>query len=346
MKTIGMLFATFLIGAVLAVPQTAGAASNAIGVNPRRDYTIKPGDTVQDTIFVTNLSKTEELTAKVEIIDFGSQNETGAPALLLKAKDPTKWSLEPYLTIAKEQKIAAGKSAEIPFTISIPANVGAGSYYSAIRFMAAGAPSDQNVSLTSSAVTLMFTRVTGSAKSSLSLEEFGAFTPNKDKTSGVYATFFSASEPKYLSYKLRNNGNVAEQPSGGILIKDMFGKEVQTIEKANPDNNLVLIEQTRRIDVCMNEQTRQVKNAETGNSEEQKNCDAPKLKPGLYKAQLGLVYGDNGENSQEIRTVASFWYLPAWFIIAVLVALAAIALGVRHLFNKAKGIGKKTYSSR
>lgn len=341
-----VLSVLLLLTTILTVPQSAGAAANAIGVNPRRDYTVNPGEKISETLFVNNLDAKETLNVKVEVIDFQSQNETGSPSLLLKATEPTKWSLKPYLTIAGQYTIAPGKSTEIPFSVSIPRTVGAGSYYSAIRYSAVNPETGENVSLSSSAVTLLFVRVSGEARSSLSLQDFGTFTPNEDMTGGVFGTFYGATKPKYVSYKLRNNGNVAEQPSGSILIKDMFGKQYKLIENANPAKNLILIGQTRRIDVCLNEERKTVKNPDTNADVDQVKCNAPDLKPGRYTAQLGLVYGDNGNSSQEIKSTVSFWYLPAWFIISVLAVAAFIAGLIWAAVRKFKNRGSNKYRGR
>jgi hypothetical protein len=57
MKRFGMIFSSLLLLATIVVtPQQASAASNSIGVNPRRDYTVQPGGKVSDTLFVNNLS--------------------------------------------------------------------------------------------------------------------------------------------------------------------------------------------------------------------------------------------------------------------------------------------------
>lgn len=347
MKKAGIFLSSLLmLAAVLITPSTASAAANSIGVNPRRDYTLNPGDTINETLFINNIDKAEELNVKIEVIDFKPQNETGTPSLLIKATEPTRWSLKPYLKIAKTYNIAAGKSIEAPFTISIPKELGAGSYYSAIRYSAVNPETGENVSLSSSAVTLIFVRVAGEARSSLTLEDFGAFTPSEDLTSGVFATFYGSAKPKYISYKIRNNGNVAEQPSGSILIKDIFGKEYKLIQDANPNKNLVLIGQTRRVDVCLNEVRKTVKNPDTGSDVDEVTCNAPQLKPGRYTISLGLVYGANGNGSQELGGTATFWYLPAWFIIAVAVAILVIFLYVRSSVRKLSDRGRKTYSRR
>lgn len=347
MKKIGLLISSFLLLAtVLIVPLQAEAASNAIGVNPRRDYTVAPGGSVKDTLFVNNTNRTEPLTVKLEIVDFKPQNQTGTPSLMIKETQPTRWSLKPFISIQDLYTIEPGKSINVPFTVSIPAETGAGSYYSAIRYQAVNSETGDSVSLSGSAVTLMFVRVSGEAKSNLSLEKFGAFTPNADMTDGVYGTFYSATKPKYLTYLLRNNGNLAEQPVGSILIKDIFGKEYKLYEDANPGKNLVLIGQTRRIDLCLNEERKKVENPETGNEEDQVSCDPPSLKPGRYTATLNLIYGDADNTQGELKKTATFWYLPVWFIVAAVAGIAIIGFVTWKLVQKIRGMGKPTYGAR
>ena len=62
--------------ALLAPLNHVSAASNSLGVNPRRDYTIKAGDKVSGTLSVSNLSKTDDLVINIDVIDFGAKNET------------------------------------------------------------------------------------------------------------------------------------------------------------------------------------------------------------------------------------------------------------------------------
>jgi hypothetical protein len=170
--------------------------------------------------------------------------------------------------------------------VAVPKNIGAGSYYSAIRYLAINPETGKNVSLSSSAVTLMFVRVSGEAKSNLTLEKFGAFTPNAEKTDGTYAKFYGSAKPKYVSYLLRNNGNLAEQPAGSLLIKDMFGTQYKLINDANPTKNLVLIGQTRRFDVCLNESFSKSKTRALVAWSIKRECKDPDLKPGRYTATV------------------------------------------------------------
>jgi hypothetical protein len=345
MKKIGTIlaaFATLLIS--LLIPATTFAASNSLGVNPRRDYTIKSGEKINDTIFVRNLSATDDLTIDINLVDFQAQGQSGAPALLLKQTQPTRWSLKPYMTIQKSATIGAGKSADIPFSVIIPKNVGAGSYYSAVRFSAQSANGQSNLNLSGSSISLIFVRVPGQANDSLQMTKFGAFTPNSDASSGTYASFYGATAPKYISYELKNAGNVAEQPTGSMLIKNIFGKQVKLYQNINPNKNLVLIDQTRRIDLCLNPQ--QVTKTVNGVKTQVEQCNNYSFKPGRYTAVMDLFYGTNGSSSREIKATASFWYLPPWFITVVVVVLLVLAGVVWLVVNAVRNARGQKYRRR
>jgi hypothetical protein len=60
-----------------------------------------------------------------------------------------------------------------------------------------------------------------------------------------------------------------------------------------------------------------------GGTSKDTTCAEPKLWPGRYTASLDVFYGQNGNQTHEITAVASFWYLPWWFL-----ALVAIVIGL------------------
>ena len=348
MKTLRTIVASMAIVGLLvaSVPGQAGAAaSNSLGVNPRRNYTIKSGDRVDDTLYVSNLSKTDDLSITIKPIDFGAKDETGSPSLLLKQTAPTRWSLKPYLTIASTVTIAAGKSASVPFSIVIPSKVGAGSYYSAVQYSTNSQDAKgSNVNLISSSATLLFVRVPGEATDILRLKQFGPFTPYASGTDGSFGSYYGGAAPKYLAFRLSNDGNVAEEPSGSVILKNIFGKQTKIFEKANPANSLVLIGQTRRFDLCLNQDLSSHADAATGRNVDTIKCNQPSLTPGHYTARLALVYGDNGSSSHELGAVSSFWYLPLWFVVIVIVGFVVLlALGLL-ITRKLKS--RRRFSSR
>jgi cbb3-type cytochrome oxidase subunit 3 len=188
----------------------------------------------------------------------------------------------------------------------------------------------------------MFVTVPGEAREQLNMVQFGAYVDGKDGATGQFKSFFFGSAPEKLAYRLENKGNVAESPVGSIVVKDMFGRQIKSIDSANPKSQLALIGQTRRFEVCLSTKKVEIKGP-AGQTSEQDVCDKPSLMPGRYTAELAAFYGINSDNNQEIRASATFWYLPAWFIIVVVLLIVAVAFVIYRLTHKLK---RRTRRSR
>ena len=341
------LIVTVIAAAALIAVSTlpVQAASNGLGITPRKDYTLQPGAHLSDTLYINNLSQSQPLTVALRVVDFSAENQTGSPSLDLGPNAAqTPWSIRPFLQLPNTVDVPAGKAVNVPISLSIPAGQGAGSYYSAIEYTAENTPGQQNVTLAASSVTLMFVTVPGHATEHMQLQQFGAFVPSADDETGSFSSLFFTTPPKVLAYVLQNQGNVAEEPTGSILVKNMFGKQVRVIEQANPKQQLALIGQTRRFEACMN-QGSQVTKAANGQTQTTVICKSAHLAPGRYTTELAVFYGLGGSANQEIMATATFWYLPAWFIIVVLVVLALIGSGIymlqRKLRRRTAGLAKK-----
>lgn len=327
----------------LFVASSVHAASNGLGITPRRDFTVQPGKSVTDTLFVQNLSLNQDLQVDLKLIDFGAANETGTPALHLADNAPqTPWSLKPFIKLPQGTKVGAGKSVNIPITISIPAGQGAGSYYSAVQYVAVNPETKEKLNIAASTASLVFVTVPGEAKEQLNLRQFGAWESNANRDgNGVFSGLFFGAAPKELAYRLENGGNVAEQPSGSMLIKNMFGHTVKEVQDANPKKQLVLIGQTRRIQVCMKTSVLESKDP-NGQQTQQSTCDEPGLMPGRYTAEVALFYGLNGSNTQEVTAKATFWYLP-WWSLVILGVLVLLIVGLIWLIRRAFGNRRTKY---
>jgi hypothetical protein len=189
-----------------------------------------------------------------------------------------------------------------------------------------------NVSVLASSATLIFVKVPGTARQQLNLLQFGAYAP-KNESDGKFKKLFSSQAPSQLAIRLQNKGNIAEQPQGSIIIKNTFGKTIKTIEKANPKNSLVLIDQTRKLTVCTDSTKEKVKDS-TGNDTEVEKCRPIKLKPGRYKVELTMLYGENGNDTKEVAAKSTFWYLPVWFVALVVILIAALVSGGYYVYSK------------
>jgi hypothetical protein len=339
MKKFGNIVSLLVvIVTLLTVTNVHAQSSNGLSISPRKDYTIQPGKSVTDTLFIQNLSLNQELQVGIRLIDFSAADESGTPALQLDKNAPlTPWSLRPFAKVQNTVRIAAGKSVYVPITITIPATQGAGSYYSAVEYTAQNPQTKQKVNISASTASLLFATVPGEATEKLVLKQFGAYSSPADarRGPGSFKSFFLGDAPKEFAYRLQNSGNVAEKPSGSLLVKNIFGRTVKEVDDANPKKQLVLIGQTRRIQVCIKSSILTSKDS-SGQQSQQAVCDDPGLLPGRYTAQIALFYGVNGNASQELTATTSFWYFPWWSLI-IFGILVALLIGLVWLIRRAFG---------
>jgi len=320
-KSIAMAACAVVIAVAFALPGTSASAqqasSAALSIAPKKNYLIEPGKSVDDKLTIRNLDNNAELQLTMRVVDFTFTNDGGTPKLFLDPNAPqTTWSLKPFLTVPKTVTVPKSGSKTVDMKVAIPKGQGAGSFYSAIVY-STGAPDGGNVGLAASGVTLVFTQVPGKVNESLKLEKFGAY--NDQKREYIY---FTNDEPQRIAYTLKNEGNVTEAPVGSITLNGWFGNKI-TIDNVNPNGSLALIGQSRTYSACIKLKTEDVNF--NGANTPTKTCTSAGLWPGYYSASLDLFYGQNGNKTQEIIGSSSFWYLPWWFIIVMLVLLAILA---------------------
>ncbi len=325
-KSIFMVAFVVLAVAASIVPALSVSAqsSASLSIVPKKNYTIEAGKSIKDKLTIRNLDSDAPLELSLRVIDFTYTDDGGTPKLLLAVDAPqTTWSLKPYLTVPTSVTIPPKTSKTIDMGVSIPVGRGAGSYYSAIVY-SSGAPQGGNVGLNASGVTLVFASIPGEVKEDLKLDRFGAYGgATKDKKADY--VFMTADEPLNMAYTLKNNGNVTEAPVGSITLKDIFGRE-RVISDVNPNASLALIGQTRTYTTCISLKSESVDF--NGSRTQAKECTSPGLWPGYYSATLNLFYGQNGNNTQEIVSNASFWYLPWWFVLVFIIVLLIITYAV------------------
>lgn len=328
--------ATFVVlgVAAFALPaQTASAESSAaLSIVPKKNYVIEPGKSVDDKLTIRNLDSVAPLNLTLRVIDFTFTDDGGTPKLLIDKDTPqTTWSLKPYLTVPETVTIEPNSSKTLDMSVEIPAGHGAGSFYSAILY-STGAPGEGgNVGLSASGVTLVFTSIPGLVTEDLKLEKFGAYNvASATKKAGYY--FMTTNEPQNIAFTLKNKGNVTEAPVGSITLKNMFFAREHTINNVNPNASLALIGQTRTFTTCIKTKAQDIELG--GQTTKSGGCVSPGLWPGLYRATLDVFYGQNGNKTQEIVKVTSFWYLPFWFIVVFIIVLVIVGFVVARTYNK------------
>lgn len=308
--------AVFLVAAYLQAPSASAQSSSALSIAPKKNYLIEPGKSVNDKLVIRNLDGQQDLKLYMRVIDFSYTDETGTPKLMLEEDEPTTWSLRSYMKVPETVTVRPNSSASVDMSIKMPANIGAGSYYSAIIYSTT-APDGGNVGLAASGVTLAFVTVPGDMTEDLTLKSFGAYDPTAKKYMN-----FTVNEPKVIAYTLENKGNVTEAPVGTITLKNWFGQEYR-IEDVNPSKSLALIGQTRTFQACI-----KLASADgnfKGTEAEGNTCVDPGLWPGYYSANLDIFYGQNGNLTKEITKSGYFWYMPWWFLALVIIVVLALA---------------------
>jgi hypothetical protein len=318
--------------AALNSPVGTNTSSAAISIDPRVNAIINPGQTVKGNLSVTNEDSTAPLYLNLRVIDFTYTNDTGTAKLYIAKNAPqTTWSLKPYLSLPSEVTIGDGKSANIPYTIKIPSNLGAGSYYSAIEY-ASGLGTGGYLGLSASGVTLVFVNVPGTVHEKLTATKFGAYTELGTNEVGHFNSYITTHMPNSLAFEVKNSGNVTESPAGSIVIKK-WGKTYTTIKSINPNNLLSLIGQTRLYIPCIKPQ---VQSATSDIAADPNTCLNPSLSPGHYTATMTLYYGQNGNPTQEIVVTTSFWYIPLWLLIIVIIVLLVIIYMIWRIYRWSK----------
>lgn len=333
--------AAFAVAITIAQPSPVAASSAALSITPKKNYTIEPGKSVNDTLTIRNLDRKETLNLSLRVIDFTFTDEGGVPKLMLDKNAPqTTWSLKPFLSVPETVSIPPSETQTLDMSVSIPQNHGAGSYYSAIVY-SSGSSDAGNVGLSASGVTLVFTDIPGEVKQDLKLEKFGPYFSNPVSGKPGYR-YITTDQPKEVAYTLKNNGNVTEAPSGSITLRHIFGGET-VISEVNPNGSLALIGQTRTYTACIKAEAAEVEFE--GEQTEAKRCATPNLWPGFYSTDINLFYGQNGNRTQDIIGAGSFWYLPMWFIIIIILVVVALGYGIWRITG-ARGSNTKKKTAR
>ena len=330
-----------LVGVAPASAATSG--SSGLSITPRKDYVINPGKTVHDKLRIGNLSGSDDLKVSLRLVDFTFTNESGTPKLFLADNAPqTAWSLKPFTTLPKSVVVPAGQTKLVNYSITIPKNQGAGSYYSAVMYQAGGTGAG-NLSLNASGVSLVFVSVPGIVHEDLQVKKLGAYASEDNGVTGKFIFIALGNAPKMIGYTVKNGGNVAEAPAGSLTLKDMFGRQIKTVSSTNVNSSLALIGQTRLFTTCI--KTVQQKIQLEGGTSTNTACTNPGLIPGRYTVSLDLFYGQNGNQTKEVTATASFWYLPWWFLIAIAVVILLIVWFVFWVRRKLRNLTEKKKST-
>jgi hypothetical protein len=306
----------------------AYAANEGVGqaleiAPPVVTLTANPGDTLSSQIQLRDVS-TSALTVSSAINDFSAQGETGDPKIDVDNTEVSPYSIKTWVKAFPQLNMKSQELQKLPLIISVPKNAAPGGYWGVVRFTASPPGLDgQGVSLSASLGTLVFVRVNGDAKESMSIEQFYASEPGKDTP----ATLFE-STPLDFVLRIKNAGTVHEQPVSQVKVKDMFGKDVGAVN-INLETKNVLPGSIRKFSAPLNEGT-------LGN----------RMLFGKYTAEITSTYG-SGTNKHTVTQKLDFWVIPYRLIVVIVAGLILLFFIVRAVIrNYNRRITRRVRTSR
>ena len=300
-----------IVGTTVSVTaQTTGSAGQALEIGPPViNLSADPGSTVTAQISLRDVSASS-LVVSAQINDFIAGGEDGTPKIILD-DTVSAYSFKSWVSPLSTVTLKPKELKTFTITITVPKDASPGGYYGVVRFT--GTPPDlegAGVSLAASLGSLILLKVNGDAREELGIEEF--YVSNNDTRGTIFE-----SAPIIFSERLKNTGNIQQQPTGLVTVKDMFGNVVATLPINQPPRD-VLPDSIRKFEQPLDETV-------IGN----------KILFGLYTAELSVTYGTD---KQTVTSNISFWVIPYTLIAICLAAIVGGFFLLRFLirrYNKA-----------
>lgn len=309
-----------------AAPNPNGTGQALEIAPPVINLSANPGETATAQLSLRDVSD-GPLIVTNQINDFVADGEDGTPKILMDETEPNPFSLKNWISPVSQLTLQPRQIEKLPVTINVPANASPGGYYGVIRFTGTAPQMDkQGVSLSASLGALVLLTVKGNVKEDLSI---ASFTVEKDGKAG---SIFESSPVQFVE-RFKNDGNIHEEPTGQVIITDMFGKTVAGVNVNMPIRN-ILPHSIRRFDQTLDSSV-------IGN----------KKLFGMYHAKLTMTYGNK---KQTITSSTTFWVVPYRLIGAGIALLIILFFALRfmlhrynqRIINKASGQTKPKSKSR
>lgn len=311
----------FVIGFVLAASlsmfavvqikaQDNGGSGSGLSISPTRtELNVQRGASEKVEVNIRNVTR-GAIIAKPFISDFESDDATGEPRLYASTDKRNSASINSFVSGLQDVSLNPGEDKNLTYTVNIPGDAAPGGYYGAITFRAVPAnqagPESGEVALTANVASLVLIEVPGDITEQIQVTSVKVL---KDKKAGSFFT----NKPTNVGIAVKNNGNSFSKPFGTISVTDMSGKQVYSYELNNstPRGN-ILPKSSRTF------------------TDELKNIS----KPGRYTVTANVSHGTGGE---VLTQKVSFWYIPVWLLIALLVLILGVAGGAFYLYRKQFG---------
>lgn len=270
-------------------------SAKAITVGPvKLEYSLDPGAVVSGTMYVKN----EELNAKTFYPSVDRFTEQNGEKQFIKDDS----LIGDWLKITPSVKLAAGKDAEIPFTLTIPKNAPPGGQFAVVWWSTSPPVSTatQQVSIQSRAGILVYVNISGEIVEDTTITKFDTATGGHVFGDSIVSFYLNVS----------NAGNVYVKPVGTITLSNIFGsvRDTMTIN----DKKYQILPNSYRVfpDMIWNGHGFYI---------------------GPYKATLALSYDD--KTSAVLYSSFWIWIFP-WKIILIAGGAIVIVLVLMFIFFK------------
>lgn len=294
---------------VLAVEASNGTGGQALEIAPPvLNLSANPGQTIKSQISLRDISS-GALLVTGQVNDFTASGEDGTPKILLDEGEPNPYSLKSWVAPLPKLLLKPRQIENLPVSIKVPANAAPGGYYGVVRFTSTPPELEgTGVSLSASLGALILLKVNGAAKEGLSIEEFSI--NNGGKAKNIFET-----TPLTFVQRLKNTGNIHEQPAGQVVVTDMFGKKIAAVNVNLPPRN-ILPQSIRKFEEKLD-----------------KSVLGDKKLFGKYTATFTGTYGSDTQK-QTITATQTFWVIPYTLMSVGILALIAGFLILRTLIRR------------
>ncbi len=313
-----LLVVMFMVMAVLPVSQVLGQSSSNTGgsglsITPTKfEYVIERGKAELASIQVKNVAE-RPILARIYLNDFEQDGTTGNPKLITDpAQERSASSRRGYILGLEDITIEAGETAVVDVPIQIPEDAAPGAYYGAIRFQSAPVGSNEiegdtppQVSLNASVATLILIEVPGDITERIEVSSISAYLDDQQKGS------LFTKKPTKIGVEINNLGNGFSKPFGNIIVTGPWGSgEILNYELNDSSPRGNVLPNSKRLFL--------------------EDMNGVKW-PGRYTITGNISHGRGGEI---LTAKASFWYIPSWLIIIVVVIVLALIAGIYFLYRK------------
>lgn len=284
-----LLVAAFFVFFV-SIPGLAQAAES-LKVQPTLvEENIEPGKSFSSVLHVTNLGESTQ-SYKVIVQDIESIDENGNP-VFAKEHEATGFEISSWVTTSRpELVLAPGQSADVPFTVTAPANASPGGHFGTIFLSTQGEkPKTVGASVGYQVGAILSFRVAGDTVEEARIREFKSEKMVYGESKAVFRV------------KVENLGNTLVRPRGLLEIVDMFGKKTATLN-LNEGEAAVLPHSVREFVVEWNDD---------------------RIRMGKYQAIASLEYGTDVKHT--IFQELSFWIIPSKVVTPVAGIIFLVAL--------------------